>query len=625
MSVINRAIFTLLLVYSSVVDAENILTVDINTPDKLPLNDWVYITSATQSDDIDIVSRLSSTKWNKLSPDITRGLADKQFWVKFSLNSYGAFAASRIFSIANSHLDLIELYHFNHQRLVNKVIMGDSIPFAQRPIISNDFSYPFSSKNDDFHTFYIRISTTGSASLPVTLWSDNAYYQSSEQDSLLYGFQIGVLIAIGIFSLFIALTSHSFSYTYYAGYVLSLTLFVASLHGIAFRFIWPNWPVVQTFIFPLLLCISMAFAYLFSEKVMQLKYHSRTMLRICRAGAAISVLLLFMGLFLDYNLALKMDICAVMLSCVLLMYISLLQGFRGHKLAKLFAVGWAGMMLGVLISGLMYLGYLKLDMQTKTPFMLGLSFEIVFMAALLAIRYNDERLAKMQIQKEALQQAESLKLTREESLRMEARSSEQLGQMVQERTLELEIALRELNEANQKLTEQTTIDSLTGVKNRSSFDKRIIAEGRISRRQQTPMAILMLDIDHFKSINDTYGHLAGDQALRVIAEELKQKLKRPTDLVSRFGGEEFAIILPNTNQEGALQVAESIRKAIFELPISWGGVTIPLTVSIGVSVEIVSSEQHTTLLLELADKALYRAKNEGRNRVMLYSPEMQQD
>lgn len=621
MSLITRATFILFLIYSSVVNAENALTIDINTADKLPLTDWVYITSTSQSSDISQVSRLSSTDWDKLSPDIIRGLGDKQFWVKFSLYSNGAFTSNKIISIANSHLDLIELYHFNRHRLVNKVIMGDSIPFSQRPIISNDFSYPFSSKNDDFHTFYIKITTTGSASIPMTLWSNNAYYQNSEQNSLLYGFQIGVLMAIGIFSLFIALTSHSFSYTYYAGYVLSLTLFVATLHGIAFRFIWPNWPVVQTFILPMLLCISMAFAYLFSEKVMQLKYHSRTMLRVCRAGAAISVLLLFVGLFLDYDLALKIDVCAVMFTCLLLMYISLQQGLRGYKLAKLFAIGWAGMMLGVLISGLMYLGYIELKIQADTPFMLGLSFEIVFMAALLAIRYNDERLAKMQIQKEALLQAENIKQTREEALRIEARSSEQLGQMVQERTLELEIALRELNEANQKLTEQTTIDSLTGVKNRNSFDKRILAEGRISRRQQTPMAILMLDIDHFKSINDTYGHLAGDQALRVIADELKQKLKRPTDLVSRFGGEEFAIILPNTNQEGALQVAESIRKAIFELPISWGGVTIPLTVSIGVSVEIVSSEQHTTLLLELADKALYRAKNEGRNRVMLYTPE----
>ena len=131
----------------------------------------------------------------------------------------------------------------------------------------------------------------------------------------------------------------------------------------------------------------------------------------------------------------------------------------------------------------------------------------------------------------------------------------------------------------------------------------------------------LLDLDRFKSINDSYGHLAGDHALRVVANKLKENLKRATDLVSRFGGEEFAIILPNTDQIGAEQVAETIRKVIDELVIYWEGNAIPLTVSIGVSSEIVTSEEHTTLLLEQADKALYQAKNEGRNRIKLYSPE----
>lgn len=153
--------------------------------------------------------------------------------------------------------------------------------------------------------------------------------------------------------------------------------------------------------------------------------------------------------------------------------------------------------------------------------------------------------------------------------------------MVQERTLELEITLRELHEVNHKLTEQSTIDSLTGVKNRSAFDKRLIAESRISRRQETPIALLMLDIDRFKSINDQYGHLAGDQALRVIAQTLQQHLKRPTDLVSRFGGEEFAIILPNTAAEGAIQVAETIREAVAAIKFEWEGKAIPLSISIG--------------------------------------------
>ena len=172
---------------------------------------------------------------------------------------------------------------------------------------------------------------------------------------------------------------------------------------------------------------------------------------------------------------------------------------------------------------------------------------------------------------------------------------------------------------NQKLTEKATIDSLTGVKNRAAFDKRLLAEGRLSRRQQTPMALLMLDIDHFKSINDNYGHLAGDQTLRLIAQTLKEQLKRPGDLVSRFGGEEFAIILPNTGEEGAMQVAEQIRQTISELPIRWKENSIPLTISIGVSAEIIDREQDPTQLLDQADKALYRAKNEGRNRVMVYT------
>jgi len=191
---------------------------------------------------------------------------------------------------------------------------------------------------------------------------------------------------------------------------------------------------------------------------------------------------------------------------------------------------------------------------------------------------------------------------------------------VQERTLELEITLRELHEVNQKLTEQSTIDSLTGVKNRSAFDKRLLAESRISRRQETPIALLMLDIDRFKSINDQFGHLAGDQALKLIAQTLQQHLKRPTDLVSRFGGEEFAIILPNTTADGALQVAESIRDAVSCIGLTWEGKPIQLTVSIGVSADVIMNEQHSTELLEQADKALYQAKNSGRNQVKLYAP-----
>ncbi|MCG9730332.1 sensor domain-containing diguanylate cyclase [Shewanella sp. Isolate13] len=610
-----------LLFFSSLTAAKEPLFIDEHTADKVELTSQLYIAQFDDLSNITQVAASSPFQWQAYDPKEMRGIAKKTYWIKFSLTQQAREPREMSLSLANPHLDYIEFYHFNGSTLLNQFQAGDSFPFSKRPILSTQLLYSFNSKQGDTHHFYLRIKTSGTSSLPITLWASDAYYQDAERHSILYGFQIGILMAIGIFSLLIAVTSHSFSYSYYAGYVLSITLFVASLHGLAFRFLWPEWPRMQEFALPALLSLSIMFAFLFSEKVMHLKYHNQAMLRFCRVSAAMSVLLLFIGLLLDYSTALTLNIYAVMLSSVMLMYMSLAQAFKGNKLAKLFAIGWAGMMLGALLSGAIYLGFLHWDLQAKTPFMVGLSIEVIFMAALLAIRYNDERLAKLQIQQDALLQAKKAQEIKEEALRIEARGSEKLAKMVQERTLELEIALRELNEANQKLTEQTRVDSLTGVKNRASFDKRILAEGRISRRQQTPLSILMLDIDRFKLINDSHGHLAGDQALRVIADNLKEILKRPTDLVSRFGGEEFAIILPNTDKIGAQQVAETIRKVISELPISWGGNKIPLTVSIGVSSEIITSEEHTTLLLEQADKALYQAKNDGRNRVKLYCPD----
>ncbi len=606
---------------STGVRAETILAIGGDEENVLELSPWLYFVPANESKKIEQVRRLRSNQWHRLPSEYNNHIGIDPFWVKFSVYNSEAKEIDRILSLANPHIDRIELYHVIQHKIIDKVVMGDSFPFSQRPVINNNFLYPFELKPEERHTFYLKIETEGSASLPLSLWSQNSFAQNIEATSLTHGFQLGALTAIGLFSLFIAITSRSFSYSYYSGYVLSVTLLVATLHGFSFRFIWPNWPTLQQLMVPLLIPLTMLFALLFTEKVLQLKYHNVRMLRICRYGAAYALLLTLTTPFLDYALALYIDIISVLFITVLLMGMAVIQAFKGYKLAKLYTLAWGGMLVGSFITGLMYLGVIQLPIKPLTPVMLGLTFEILFMAAILAIRYNDERKAKIRIQQEALLQAQRIRQTREEALLIEADSNEKLEQMVQGRTLELEVALRELNEANQKLTEQATIDSLTGVRNRAAFDKRLLAEGRLSRRQQTPMALLMLDIDRFKSINDNYGHLAGDQTLRLIAQTLKENLKRPADLVSRFGGEEFAIILPNTAAEGALLVAELIRKAVAELPISWENKTIPLTISIGVSAEIINTENQPNNLLDQADKALYRAKNNGRNCVMLYTSE----
>ena len=130
----------------------------------------------------------------------------------------------------------------------------------------------------------------------------------------------------------------------------------------------------------------------------------------------------------------------------------------------------------------------------------------------------------------------------EKLLKIEEEAREELEVKIQERTFELEVTLRELEEKNRELEEKNTQDALTGIRNRRFFDKKYLAEGRRSRREQTELSLVMLDIDHFKAVNDNHGHLAGDDVIKFVGQTIADLLKRPSDEGCRYGGEEFALI-----------------------------------------------------------------------------------
>lgn len=162
-----------------------------------------------------------------------------------------------------------------------------------------------------------------------------------------------------------------------------------------------------------------------------------------------------------------------------------------------------------------------------------------------------------------------------------------------------------------------TRDGLTGVYNRYALVEALKRIGAWSHRNAAPMALLMIDIDHFKAINDHYGHLVGDEVLREIAHRTEKRL-RQSDILARYGGEEFLVVLPNTSAEGALTVAESIRSELENKPCLVQGLPIPVTVSIGIHAGIpASSDADATSLLAVCDQALYQAKRQGRNRVVV--------
>ncbi len=185
----------------------------------------------------------------------------------------------------------------------------------------------------------------------------------------------------------------------------------------------------------------------------------------------------------------------------------------------------------------------------------------------------------------------------------------ELEALVDERT-------RALEEANNKLEALSYADGLTGIANRRNFDRTLAQEWNRGQRAGTPLALLMLDVDHFKHFNDRYGHLAGDGCLRAIAQAMLQAGRRAGDLLARYGGEEFVVLLPDTNAHDALETARHIQKEVWTLALPHAD-TSPgiVTISLGAA-SLVPSRQHIPEeLVRQADSALYRAKQSGRNCV----------
>lgn len=184
-----------------------------------------------------------------------------------------------------------------------------------------------------------------------------------------------------------------------------------------------------------------------------------------------------------------------------------------------------------------------------------------------------------------------------------------------DRERELLRRLRRAHRHNRVLKRLNAVDGLTGVGNRRNFNHRLGSEWSRGRRGGPPLSLLLIDIDRFKDFNDSRGHWAGDACLRSVARAMSRALNRPGDAVTRYGGEEFAVLLPHTDLNGARAVAERLRRAVCDLHIPRGAGEGWVTVSVGVASVHPNSRIGPASLVTRADRALYRAKAMGRDRV----------
>lgn len=295
---------------------------------------------------------------------------------------------------------------------------------------------------------------------------------------------------------------------------------------------------------------------------------------------------------------------------------------QGDKSAKYLTIAWVTLMASTfnLLLGLA-------NVVTYRPWMqeiqnIAFIIEVILLSMALAERVNREREQRIRAQAESLQLSLEARAARESQVAAQARalllekeSKERLEKQVDIKTKELRSALTELELVNIELSKLSSTDPLTHLLNRRTLDTKFREALAKEHSRNGRISLLMLDIDHFKQINDYYGHQAGDRCLIALGKLLSDLISPDKGLVARYGGEEFCIVLLGDYTERVDEIAENIRHATEQYQLEFDGEIISLTISIGCYTTTVVPELTTEQLVKKADQALYLAKRNGRNRV----------
>lgn len=489
-------------------------------------------------------------------------------------------------------IDWLDCYLLSPDGTLRQQYAGDKRPFGMRPLPHRHFHFRLDLPPGQRTTVYLRAQSGGTLLLPVQLLTPWQLQGLDHHQLLLSGIFIGTLLAMLLYNLLLFFSLREKTYLYYVLYIGSFGLAQATLYGYGSEYLWPAHPL-NDLALPLATSLTGVFLGLFSRRFLELGSQWPAAERVINIFIGLFAVTAICTLFLDYQLVIKVAIGASLIGPAALFLIGARLWYGGYRPARYFLVAFAVLLLGFLANGLTSFNLTPDNLLSDYGMPVGSMLEITLLSFALAHR---------------------LKLAREDNERLQQQHAAELEQRVASRTRALDQALHDLTQANQQLQRLTVHDALTGLKNRQFFDQHLQHTWRQALRWQQPLGLLMIDIDYFKRVNDSHGHPAGDEALRRIAKVIAGCLRRPGDEAIRYGGEEFAVILPHTDGEGISYLAECIRSRATQLQFVWEGQAIFLSVSIGAALILPQAGHETQQLVQQADQLLYQAKQGGRNR-----------
>lgn len=558
------------------------------------------------------VTQLEQNAWQAVARrDASFGYSGHAYWLRLKLYNPLEQPRDWVLLIGNPLLDYLDVYGLEGEQPYQA---GDQRPFQQRWIEHRQFALPLRLAAGEEREILLRMQTQGSANLSASLMSPEAFNRHEQRMLLLQGLFFGALLVMLIYNLSIFFITRERNYLWYSLFVANFCLYQFIQLGFAFQWLWPEALRWQQLSFPLSSAMATLFGILFTYGALDLKNGPPIFTRITQALLVGSLIVAALALLGPYTPALIGSFVLVVLCSILAFTFTLIRWHQGYQPAKLFALGWSMLILASLFSILSGTGVIANSLLTLHAQQIGGLLELMIFSIALGSRIRHAQLAQQLAQTRLLANEHQLRMEQAKSLLLQKEISEGLEARVTERTASLQQAMQELGKANQHLADLSRHDNLTGLFNRQVLNEELDRALAQARRSKQPMAILMLDLDFFKSVNDEYDHLAGDACLQHAAKRMQQRM-RSTDLLARFGGEEFAAVLCDTDLNGALGLAEQLREDLARHPCYYNQQPINLSLSIGVCALVPDQLTDREQLLRLADQALYRAKANGRNRI----------
>ena len=542
------------------------------------------------------------------------GFTGDAYWFRFEIENASGGLQERLLELPVPFIDDLQLFHRVADVTVAQFALGDAKPFTQRVVRHQNFVVPLALQPGR-NTIYARMASAGTIEAGFRLWERNAFLADSNSDNLAQGAVAGVLLVMIAYNLFIFFSTGDRNYLLYIGFVASYLLFYFTLTGYSYQYLWPEALYWNSFAISTFIASTMAFTCWFAMSFLRVAaFSTRTHLLLKTMGWA-SVALFVGSFFLPYAWTVRVGTAMTMPVAAAALIVGYWRWLSGARFARFYCLAWTAVLLGLVVLNANKLGLISANVWTNNASQIGVILQIVLLSFTLADRINHDRSMRIAAQEAALQHEREARASSLALVRATEEANRILETRVQARTADLQDAMGLLREANTRLEQLSTTDALTQVRNRAYFDTAWHTEVRRAARMLTPVALVMFDIDHFKKINDTYGHPAGDACLRKVAATVGAHIGRAGDVLARYGGEEFAIILIDTAFAQALSLTETLRAQVGAQVVEFAGHSIRFTASFGLAHGVPQASTSAESILAMADKALYRAKHEGRNCV----------